>query len=335
MKRNSLVQVILFIFALCALAGFYLLINAPSPVIDTNSFSIQKNESVKSIAERLQKENLIYSPLLFRFYLRLTGKASEIKAGYYVFPPRPNLIQVVNFITDSSNIHDGIFLVKEGDTLKDIERNLKARKIISNSDSLLNYKISDFNNQYPLLFDGAPLNNNLEGYLFPDSYHFPQGLSSQEIIKAFLNNFENKIKANNINLTNNHHSAYENIIMASIIEKEVITESDKRKVADILWRRLEKGMPLQVDASICYALNQTFEDCDLRSDSFKIDSPFNTYLYKGLPPAPISNPGIESIKATLNPLPNNNWYYLTNRKTGETIFSQTYEEHQQARQKYL
>lgn len=314
---------------------FFLFINAPSMVVISSPFSIQKNETVKSISFRLKQNDLIYSDWLFRFYLKITNKAKDIKAGYYVFPPRLTLIQLVNFITDSHNINDGIFLVKEGSTLLDIENDLQVKKIISSNNQLSNYQVKDFQNKYSLLFQGAPLDNNLEGFLFPDSYHFPQGLSTEEIINAFLTNFQNKIQSNNINLNSNGHSAYENLIMASILEKEVITETDKRMVADILWRRLEQKMPLQVDASICYALNRTFENCKLTIDAFKIDSPFNTYLHSGLPPTPIDNPGLDSLKAALNPLPNNYWYYLTDRKTGQTIFSQTYEQHQQARQKYL
>jgi UPF0755 protein len=134
---------------------------------------------------------------------------------------------------------------------------------------------------------------------------------------------------------NNSHSFYENIIIASLLEKEVLTEIDKRMVADILWRRIEAGMPLQVDATICYAQNQSFIDCQLTEKAFKIDSPYNTYLYKGLPPTPICNPGLESIKAALNPLLNQSWYYLTDRKTGKTIYSQTFEEHKAAKAKYL
>jgi UPF0755 protein len=334
MKQQSFIQIIIFLLSILIVFGFYFAISIPSPVIISQSFSIAKGESINSIGSRLKQENLIYSEWLFRFYLKLIGKAKSIKAGYYIFPPRPSLVEVINFITDSKNIHDGIFLVKEGDTLKDIERNLQNRNIINQNDSLESYLIADFINEYPLLFDGAPLNNNLEGYLFPDSYHFPPGLTTKEIINAFLSNFNNKIKENDINLTNKY-SAYENIIMASILEKEVIGDTDKRLVADILWRRLEKRMPLEVDASICYALTKSFNDCKLSKDAFKIDSPYNTYLYQGLPKTPISNPGLESLKAALNPLPNDYWYYLTDRKTGKTIYSKTYEEHLKMRQKYL
>jgi len=88
-----------------------------------------------------------------------------------------------------------------------------------------------------------------------------------------------------------------------------------------LWRRVENNLPLQVDASICYAQKKSFENCDLTPEAFKFDSPYNTYLYYGLPPTPISNPGLESLKAAYSPLANDYWYYLTNRKTKET-FSQ-------------
>jgi len=335
MKRNSLVKIITFITALCLVGFFYLFINAPSSIILSQPFSISKGEPIASISGRLKQENFIYSDLLFRFYLKIINKTRDIKAGYYLFPPRISLIQLINFITDSKNINDGIFLVKEGETVLDIDNHLKEKNILNNSQQLTNYCIRGFISKYPILFQKAPLDNNLEGYLFPDSYHFPQGLSSSEIIEAFLANFETKLNDAKLLAINNGHSFYENLIIASLLEKEVQSEIDKRMVADILWRRLKENMPLQADATICYAQNQSFSDCQLTEKAFKTDSPYNTYLYKGLPPTPICNPGLESIKAALNPLPNQSWYYLTDRKTGKTIYSKTYEEHQQARGKYL
>jgi UPF0755 protein len=106
-------------------------------------------------------------------------------------------------------------------------------------------------------------------------------------------------------------------------------------VADILWRRLDDEFLLQVDATICYAQYESFKKCSLNRDLFKLDSPYNTYLYKGLPPTPINNPGIESLKAVLQPKANNYWYYLTDRSTGNTIFSENYDDHLEAREKYF
>ena len=335
MKRNSLVKIIIFIFALCLVAGFYLFINAPSSIIISQPFSIAKGESVASISSRLKQENFIYSDLLFRFYLKMVNKAQDIKAGYYLLPARTSMKNIVQLITDNHISINGNFLIKEGETLKDIENNLHQKSILDSSQKLADSKLNDFVFSYPVLFRGASLNNSLEGYFFPDSYHLPQGLKEKEIIDAFLNNFSQKLTQQELLNINNSHNFYENIIIASLLEKEVLTEIDKRMVADILWRRIEAGMPLQVDATICYAQNQSFIDCQLTLEAFKIDSPYNTYLYKGLPPTPICNPGLESIKAALNPLPNQSWYYLSDRKTGKTIYSQTFEEHKAAKAKYL
>ena len=335
MKRNSLVKIIIFIFALCLVAGFYLFINAPSSIIISQPLSIAKGESVASISSRLKQENFIYSDLLFRFYLKMVNKAQDIKAGYYLLPARTSMKNIVQLITDNHISINGNFLIKEGETLKEIENNLHQKSILDSSQKLADSKLNDFVFSYPVLFRGASLNNSLEGYFFPDSYHLPQGLKEKEIIDAFLNNFSQKLTQQELLNINNSHSFYENIIIASLLEKEVLTEIDKRMVADILWRRIEAGMPLQVDATICYAQNQSFIDCQLTLEAFKIDSPYNTYLYKGLPPTPICNPGLESIKAALNPLPNQSWYYLSDRKTGKTIYSQTFEEHKAAKAKYL
>ena len=335
MKRNSLVKIIIFIFALCLVAGFYLFINAPSSIIISQPLSIAKGESVASISSRLKQENFIYSDLLFRFYLKMVNKAQDIKAGYYLLPARTSMKNIVQLITDNHISINGNFLIKEGETLKEIENNLRQKSILDSSQKLADSKLNDFVFSYPVLFRGASLNNSLEGYFFPDSYHLPQGLKEKEIIDAFLNNFSQKLTQQELLNINNSHNFYENIIIASLLEKEVLTEIDKRMVADILWRRIEAGMPLQVDATICYAQNQSFIDCQLTLEAFKIDSPYNTYLYKGLPPTPICNPGLESIKAALNPLPNQSWYYLSDRKTGKTIYSQTFEEHKAAKAKYL
>ena len=327
MKHKTIIQTIIFFLALSLVGVFYLFINAPSSIIISQPFSIAKGESIASISSRLRQENFIYSDLLFRFYLKMTNKAQDIKAGYYLIPGRANTRTIVQLITNNQVAADGNFLIKEGDTLKDIDSNLHENNILNDSQVLTDLTIKDFNSNYEKLFKDILDNNSLEGYLFPDSYHLPQGLSEKEIVDAFLNNFSNKTKDLNI--------PYKDLIMASILEKEVQTEIDKRMVADILWRRLKENIPLQVDATICYAQNQSFSDCQLTEKAFKTDSPYNTYLYKGLPPTPICNPGLESIKAALNPLSNQSWYYLTDRKTGKTIFSKTYEEHSQARRKYL
>ena len=120
--------------------------------------------------------------------------------------------------------------------------------------------------------------------------------------------------------------------MASILEKEAYLTEDKKIIADILWRRLKEEMPLQVDAALQYITDRnTFE---LTKDDLKIDSPYNTYRYKGLPPTPISNPGLDSIKAAIFVEPNSYWYYLSD-KNGKLYYSETFKEHKLKKAEYL
>ncbi len=333
--KSRFFHYLLLFLAFFLVCVFYLLINAPTPALTEQTFIISKGESVSSISQRLKEQGFLLSEPLFKVYLKMTGTASRLKAGYYLLPARVNLRELIGLLTNNQASQNHIFLITEGETLLEIDNDLHQKNILASEQTLLTLKIKDFVSAYPQLFEGAPLENSLEGYLFPDSYHLPPGLSAQEISNLLLTNFQEKLQQNNLLAENNGHSFYENLILASILEKEVQTFNDKRQVADLLWRRLENNLPLQVDASICYAQKKSFENCDLTPEAFKFDSPYNTYLYYGLPPTPISNPGLESLKAAYSPLANDYWYYLTNRKTKETIFSKTYEEHQQARQKYL
>jgi len=303
----------------------------------TINFEIIKGENLEIISRHLKEANLIKSPFLFKLYVIYRGWPFDLKSGYY------RLSADLGFKKIAEIIHQGLvdpnqaMVIKEGLTIKEIEDKLKANKIIASDVNLSQFYIRDFkNDKNQEIFFQAPPDNVLEGYLFPDTYYFCAQSQPSEIINQFLINFNNKIVKTCLpEIKKQNKNFYEVLIMASILEKEVQTEIDKRMVADILWRRLKEGIPLQVDASICYAQNQSFDDCQLIAKAFKIDSPYNTYLYKGLPPAPICNPGLESIKAALNPLPNQSWYYLTDRKTGKTIYSKTYEEHLKMRQKYL
>lgn len=333
MSRNSLIS---FIISLGLIFGYLVLISLPYPVSQFRQvvFSIQKGQSLKEISFELSKQKIIISPYLFTFYFKLNRLERNIKAGDYLISLPISLKELAIKLT--SNNVDNVFLIKEGETLKEIERNLKEKEILKNEESLSGFKLKDFPD-FALKFGLEKyLDKPLEGFLYPDSYHLPKGMTASEIITIFLDNFSKKIDSDlKDKIRSQGKNFYETLILASLVEKEVKEFEDKRLVADILLRRLKTKMLLQVDATICYTLNQEFYNCQLNKENYKIDSPYNTYLYQGLPPTPIANPSKETIEAVLNPLENDFWYYLTNRKTGETIFSKTYEEHQQARALYL
>ncbi|MDQ5969412.1 MAG: Endolytic murein transglycosylase, partial [Patescibacteria group bacterium] len=170
-----------------------------------------------------------------------------------------------------------------------------------------------------------------EGYLFPDTYFVSGAINPAEVIKMLQDNYIKKITSLEKEILASGRTEKEIITMASILEGEALPK-DRNTVAGILWRRLEIGMPLQVDSTFSYINGKnTYE---LTLDDLKIDSLYNTYKYKGLPPGPINNPGIEAIKSALNPIKTKYLYFLT-EKDGTIHYAKTFEEHKKNKELYL
>lgn len=171
-----------------------------------------------------------------------------------------------------------------------------------------------------------------EGYLFPDTYLFELTSTGPAIVKTMRENFDKKIAPLAASIAGSSHSLSDIVTMASLVEKEARTPEDRRIIAGILWKRLELGMPLQVDAVFGYIQNR-----DTYSPSFadlKIESPYNTYLHPGLPPGPIANPGFDSLEAVLHQTSSDYLYYLTG-KDGNMYYAVTYATHLANQRKYL
>jgi len=219
-------------------------------------------------------------------------------------------------------------VVPEGFNIKDIEKTLSSFE--RNSSGISYLKAKDFKGEFSFL--GSVLDNvSLEGFLFPDTYEFSYRISDKEIVQKMLANFNKKITSDlREEIGRQKKTIFQIITMASLIEKEVKTKEDKEIVSGILWKRLKNKIPLQVDAT----LNYLTEKDKVSLEETKIDSPYNTYKYLGLPVGPISNSGLESIKAAVYPKNSLYWYYLS-APDGKTIFSKTLEEHNIAKYKYL
>ena len=172
-----------------------------------------------------------------------------------------------------------------------------------------------------------------EGYLFPDTYRFYKDAKPEDIFKKMRENFNKKITPEILaEIKKNKKTLSEVIITASLLEEEIKSAEDRKIVAGILWKRLDLGMGLNVDAALTYVLGKT--SSELTADDLKFDSPYNTYRYRGLPPTPISNPGLDAILAALRPEPSPYFYYLTG-KDGLTYYAKTLEEHALNKFKYL
>jgi UPF0755 protein len=274
-------------------------INNPERIV----FSVKKGENFLSIGRNLEREGLIKNRIFFYIYVLLKKEERNFKAGRYLLSPSMNIPQIVEKLTSGYTEKIKV-TIPEGSTLKDIEEKLKIKL----------------------------KGENLEGYLFPDTYYLPVGFTSEEVIKIMKENFEKKIAPYKNEIEKSGKSLQEIIIMASILEKEARSKEDKEIISGILWKRLKAGIPLQVDSTLTYITGKTSKE--LTVDDLEIPSPYNTYKYKGLPPTPICNPGLESILAALYPKESEYWYYFSTPE-GRVIFSKTLLEHNLAKEKYL
>jgi UPF0755 protein len=240
-----------------------------------------------------------------------------------------NIPQIVNKFILGEVIKTKL-VVPEGYGLKDIEKSLLANE--NKAYDISSLEANDFDNRFSFL-KSAPDSASLEGFLFPDTYEFSYGPDREEIAEKMLNNFDKKlIPGIRQEIEKQKKTIFEIVNMASLIEKEVKTKEDKEIVSGILWKRINSKMPLQVDATILYLTKK--EGSNVSTEETKIDSPYNTYKYLGLPQGPICNPGLESIQAAVYPKTSAYWFYLSTPE-GKTVFSRTLEEHNIAKFKYL
>lgn len=285
---------------------------------DLNIFNIEKGSSVKKIAQDLKNEEIIRSSNLFLFYSLLTNNRN-MQAGEYLLSPQMNIPQIIEIIV-GGKINEEKITIIEGWDLNDIAIYLEE-KGISSKDEFFS-------------ITGEPRNkDSLEGYIFPDTYNITSKDTAETIVQKALLNFEKKMATELKNEIEKQGKTIEEIIiMASVIEKEVRTLEDKKNISDVLWKRINANMPLQTCATVLYALGE--KKSSVSTTDTQIDSPYNTYKYRGLPIGPISNPGMNSILAAIYPTKNNYWYYLS-APDGKTHFSTTLDEHNYKKNLYL
>ena len=295
-----------FLFLAICLFIFYYQLSIPlSKNVKESVFIVKEGQGSKEIAQNLKTQKAIRSKGAFILYIWLQGKSKNLQAGEYDLSPSMNISEIAKKIIDGEVIPKGIKVtIPEGFSIKQIEERLVNLGII---------------------FDNDRLSEELEGYLFPDTYYFEKSSSVEEVVKKMRDNFDKKITED---LTINS----EIIILASIVQNEVNSVEDMSKVAGIFYNRLKIGMPLQSDATVNYVTGKKMRQ-PLIEDT-KIESPYNTYLHLGLPPGPISNPGLDAIKAAIYPEDTDYMYFL-NPLDGPTIFSKTFEEHNANKKKYL
>lgn len=318
-----------FLVLLVLFVGFMIYIPANPFSHETITYTVIKGWGDDEIAKDLEKAGIIRSDYFFRLYVVASFKHSALKAGKYNLSSRMSAYQIATKLANGDVIKNKITIF-EGWDIKDTAKYFAEKGICQEDEFLADVK-KDYSKSFGFLKE-KPAGVSLEGYLFPDTYEIAEGETCEDVLHIILQNFDAKIspeiKAKTIS---QKKSLFDIITMASIIEKEVKKIDDKKIVSGILWKRLDAGMPLQLDSTVNYITNKN--DPGVAIKDTKIDSPYNTYKYKGLPMGPISNPGIESILAALNPTKTAYWFYLSSF-TGKTIFSKNFAEHTLARTIY-
>ncbi len=317
-KKRSVVMVVFFIFLI-----FYFLFNLfigsfvtfDVPV----NVEIQKGESLKTISLHLEDSGVISSSSLLSSIVILIGGESHIVSGLYSFDKKEGVyFTAKRIISGKTNIKATKITFPEGFNSMQMARRL--------SEMLPNFDSNTF----------IKLAKPREGFLFPDTYFFLPNDTTEVIVDRLSETFWQKVEEKFEWIQGCSESVCEaiknSVTLASIVEEEVQSLDDKRKVADIFLRRMKIDMPLQADSTLAYVTGR--DSLSLTVEDLKSTSLYNTYTNKGLPPTPISNPGLESIEAVLNPTPNKYFYFLTD-KEGKVYYARTFEEHKQNKVKYL
>lgn len=307
--------VVAFVLAVFLVGGYQLLFAPPADFPSGSIVSIARGSSAPLVAEQFATARLIKHPSLLLLALRATGASARVQAGAYLFMQPENLFAIAYRIsTGMYGLPPVRITFPEGTSVR------QAAALVA--EALPAVQAADFLKEA----------RAYEGYLFPDTYLFPPSADAASVIALLRANFDTKIATLSADIAASGRSISDIVTLASLIEKEARTTESRRMVAGILLNRLKLGMPLQVDAVFGYINGR-----DTYSPSFAdltIDSPYNTYTHKGLPPGPICNPGMDALQAVLHSAKSGYLYYLTG-KDDRMHYATTFAEHQANRQKYL
>ena len=322
--RVLLVLVLVLVLLLAGAFGFYVWATGSSGPTQPVRVEIPEGATLSSVATQLSGEDVIRSPLMFRVMGRIRGVGGVLLAGTYEFRTNMRLTEAFD-VLEGGPVPEELPLqvtIPEGLRLEQVATRL-ARDLGIDRRAFLKEARSGEHAIEPFLPVGT---DTVEGFLFPKTYDFPEDVTAPEVLERLLEQFADEAetlpwgRAERLEVTE-----YETVVLASLIEREAQVAKDRRKISAVIHNRLAQGMPLQIDATVQYALPEHKER--LTFDDLEYESPYNTYLHQGLPPGPIASPGLASLEAALRPADGDWLYYvLIDPETGEHAFAETYEE---------
>lgn len=290
---------------------------------------IPEKSTALQVAEILQEKNLIRSQLAFRVYCRQADLAGSLKPGHYRFSRSQSLPEIAGQISQGKIVSIS-FTIPEGYTVEQIGQLLVDKKLVSAADWQAALQ-SDYKFSF-LPAPGGKRLQRLEGFLFPDTYYIEDNTSGRQIVQMMLERFQSVWDQDCAREAREQkRTPLEVVTIASLIEREAKVASERETISGVIRNRLNIHMALQMCPTVLYVLKQEKEQLSLADT--KIDSPYNTYKYPGLPPGPIACPGRASLQAALHPQKHKFFYYVS-KGDGTHYFSKTYAEHLAAIKKY-
>lgn len=327
--------------------GGYLYIKSALEPVDKDS-KIQKKveipigSSVTGISEKLEASGIIKNAKVFKYYVKFKNEAGFM-AGVYELSPSMEIPEIINRLKTGKVLQQAAFqlTIPEGKQLKEIAQ-IMAKAVNKTEDEVFNQLndrtfIQTLMGKYPDLLTTDILNPNikypLEGYLFPATYPFyKQNPTIEEMVVTMLDQTQKVISPYLAESSNEELTAHQLLTMSSLIEEEATEKADRKKISSVFYNRIEQEMPLQTDPTVLYAQGKHKER--VLYEDLEVDSPYNTYKHKGLPPGPIANAGKDSLEAAVNPADTKHLYFLATAE-GDVIFTNTLDEHNAAKAEHI
>jgi UPF0755 protein len=321
--RGALILLLVLVVLAAGVFGLYRYAVGASGPTRQVALEIAEGSTAADVGNLLEGRGVIRSALAFRVSAQLRGFGSDIQAGSYELTTNMAIAEVFDVLEEGPLVETVSMTIPEG---------LEITEIAATAGEALGLDPARFQRAAtsgtftlePYLPEGT---DSVEGFLFPKTYDFgPDGLSEEAVIERLLAQFEEEAatldwsRTEDLGLTH-----YETVIVASLIEREARVPRDRANISAVIHNRLREGMPLQIDATIQYALPE--ENRELTFEDYEFESPYNTYLHPGLPPTPIASPGLASLEAALDPADADYLYFVvTDPETGRHAFAETYQE---------
>jgi UPF0755 protein len=290
---------------------------------------VVKGDTLSSVAEKLEQAGVIPSAFMFKMEARVGGYGTEIKTGEYTFARGAESEMILEKLTAGDAAPTLAVTIPEGLSLEETAQEVAGQSGVSAAEFEEAARRTDYG--YGFLED--PAIKTTEGFLFPKQYEFEKGTKAPQMVTRMLEQYLMETQTLDISSAKErlNMSEYELVIVASLIEKEAARSEERPLVASVIYNRIRKDMPLQIDASVHYALDKQGEELSLAD--LKVNSPYNTYENTGLPPGPICSPSRDSLEAAMNPAETDYLYYVLKANGDEHVFTSNYQAFLEAKAK--